>query len=117
MALWWLYGGYVFQIVVKLKILTFYIRFDLEGQGQSSYKITGILTHVFCTSGLHLVILVWMGEELLSGQAQTGVHLEFHLIFIPPPNEVGGGVYWIHLVRPSVRLSVRLSVDDMVSGA
>ena len=39
----------------------------------------------------------------------------------PPPNEVGGGVYWIHLVRPSVRLSirpsVRLSVDDMVSGA
>ena len=39
------------------------------------------------------------------------------LIIIPPPNEVGGGVYWIHLVRPSVRLSVRLSVDDMVSGA
>ena len=42
-------------------------------------------------------------------------------IFIPPPNEVGGGVYWIHLVRlsvcPSVRLSVCLSVDDMVSGA
>ena len=43
------------------------------------------------------------------------------LLIIPPPNEVGGGVYWIHLVRPSVRLSVRpsvrLSVDDMVSGA
>ena len=31
-------------------------------------------------------------------------------IFIPPPNEVGGGVYWIHLVRPSVRLSVCPSV-------
>ena len=29
-------------------------------------------------------------------------------IIIPPPNEVGGGVYWIHLVRPSVRLSVCL---------
>ena len=29
---------------------------------------------------------------------------------IPPPNEVGGGVYWIHLVRPSVRLSVCPSV-------
>ena len=28
-----------------------------------------------------------------------------------------GGVYWIHLVRPSVRLPVRLSVDDMVSRA
>ena len=31
-------------------------------------------------------------------------------IFIPPPNEVGGGVYWIHLVRLSVCPSVRLSV-------
>ena len=47
------------------------------------------------------------------------------VFFIPPPNKVGGGVYWIHLVRPSVRPSVcpsvrpsvRLSVDDMVSGA
>ena len=29
---------------------------------------------------------------------------------IPPPNKVGGGVYWIHLVRPSVRLSVRPSL-------
>ena len=29
---------------------------------------------------------------------------------IPPPNEVGGGVYWIHLVRLSVCPSVRLSV-------
>ena len=38
-------------------------------------------------------------------------------IFIPPPNKVGGGVYWIHRVRPSVRPSIRLSVDDMVSGA
>ena len=32
------------------------------------------------------------------------------LIFIPPPNEVGRGVYWIHLVCPSVRPSVRPSV-------
>ena len=33
-------------------------------------------------------------------------------LVIPPPNEVGGGVYWIHLVRPSVCLQT-----DMVSGA
>ena len=33
---------------------------------------------------------------------------------IPPPNEVGGGVYWIHLVRPSVRLSVCPSVRPSV---
>ena len=31
-------------------------------------------------------------------------------IIIPPPNEVGGGVYWIHLVRLSVCPSVRPSV-------
>ena len=35
-------------------------------------------------------------------------------IFIPLPNEVGGGVYWIHLVRPSVRLSVCPSVRPSV---
>ena len=34
-------------------------------------------------------------------------------IIILLPNEVGGRVYWIHLVR----LSVRPSVGDMVSGA
>ena len=32
------------------------------------------------------------------------------LIIIPPHNEVVGGVYWFHSVRPSVRLSVRPSV-------
>ena len=31
-------------------------------------------------------------------------------VLIPPPNEVGGGVYWIHLVRLSIRPSVRPSV-------
>ena len=29
-------------------------------------------------------------------------------IIIPPPNKVGGGVYWIHLVRPSICPSVCL---------
>ena len=36
--------------------------------------------------------------------------MEFWQIILPPPNEVGGGVYRIHLVRPSVCPSVRLSV-------
>ena len=45
--------------------------------------------------------------------ANENILLSLNFI-IPPPNEVGvGGDYWIHLVRPSVRLSV----DDMVSGA
>ena len=42
----------------------FQVRFDLEGQGQSSNKTKGILTHIFCTSGPNLVILTWMGDEL-----------------------------------------------------
>ena len=59
-------------------------------------------------------------EEVMLKQMNCAINLVQSLqnhVFIPPPNEVGGGVYWIHLVRPSVRLSVRLSVDDMVSGA
>ena len=39
-------------------------------------------------------------------------------LFIPPPNEVGGGYTGFTLsVCPSVRPSVRMSVDNMVSGA
>ena len=39
-------------------------------------------------------------------------------IIIPPPNELGGGYTGFTLsVRLSVCPSVRLSVDDMVSGA
>ena len=40
----------------------------------------GILTHVFCTSGPNLVILAGMDEELLWGQGQNGVNLDFDLI-------------------------------------
>ena len=36
----------------------------------------------------------------------SDVKSEHFSIIIPPPNEVGGGVYWIHFVRPSVRPSV-----------
>ena len=53
-----------------------------------------------------------IGAMELDTNSWISMHVR-QFIFIPPPNEVGGGVYWIHLVRPSVRLSV----DDMVSGA
>ena len=32
MAIWWLYGGYVFPVVVKPENLTFQVKFDVEGQ-------------------------------------------------------------------------------------
>ena len=61
MALWWLCitGSGETRNFGFLKI-----RFDLEGQGQSSYKTIGILTHVFCTSDSNLVTLAWIGDEL-----------------------------------------------------
>ena len=91
MALWWLYGGYVFQVGVKQEILTFYVKFDLEGQGQSSFETIGILTYVFLTSGPKLAILAWMGDELWCGQAQTGVNFDFDLIF-----DLEGHGQWLH---------------------
>ena len=32
MAHWWLYGGYVFPVVVKPENWTFSVKFDFEGQ-------------------------------------------------------------------------------------
>ena len=46
----------------------FEIKFDLEGQRQSPPKTIGILTKVFYTYGLNLVILAWTGDELSRGQ-------------------------------------------------
>ena len=47
----------------------FEVKFDLEGQGQSSQKTIGILTKVFYIYGPTLVILAGTGHELPRGQA------------------------------------------------
>ena len=61
----------VFNLVVKLRIMKFWLfRFELEGRGQSSPNIIGILTKVFCTSGPNGVILAWMGHKLSRGQTE-----------------------------------------------
>ena len=44
-------------------------KFELEGKGQSPPKTIGILTKVFYTCVLNLVILAWTGLELSRGQA------------------------------------------------
>ena len=59
--------------------------------------------------------ILFIGFQLLFGICNLGQDLGGDWIWasyliIPPPNEVGGGVYWIHLVRPSVCPSVRPSV-------
>ena len=39
------------------------------------------ITKLFCTSGPNLVVLAWMGDELLCGQAQHGVNFDFEVKF------------------------------------
>ena len=50
---------------------------EIEDQDQSIPKFIGILTQVFCTFGLNLVILAWTGDELSCRQAQNGVTFDF----------------------------------------
>ena len=54
----------------------FEVKFDLEGQGQSSPKTMGILTKVFYTYGPNLVILAWTGDEL--SREQTWWRTDWH---------------------------------------
>ena len=53
------------------------------------------------------IALAWKDAEYLGCRALSlkfcCIFLNIFPIIIPLPNEVGGGVYWIHLVRPSVR--------------
>ena len=48
----------------------FQVKFELEGQGQSTPKTIGILTKMFCMSGSNLVILVRTSDKLSHGQAR-----------------------------------------------
>ena len=48
----------------------FQVKFDLEGQGQSTPKTIGILTKLFCMSGSNLVILARTSDKLSRGQAR-----------------------------------------------
>ena len=59
----------------------FKIENEIEDQDQSIPKLTGILTQVFFTFGLNLVIRAWTGDELSCRQAQNGVTFEFEVKF------------------------------------
>ena len=50
-------------------------------QARSTPKIIGILTKVYCTSGLNLVILAWTGDVLSHVQVQNGVNFDFKVKF------------------------------------
>ena len=54
-----------------------------------------ILTKVFCTSVLNLVVLAWTGDELSHGQALNGINFDFEVTFDlkgqgqSPPKTIG----------------------------
>ena len=51
-------------------------------------------------------LAVWSHRNLYNLLFCRPGPIEYKTLIIPPPNEVGGGVYWIHLVRLSVCPSV-----------
>ena len=48
----------------------FQVKFDLEGQGQSTLKTIGILIKLFCMSGSNLLILAKTSDKLSRGHAR-----------------------------------------------
>ena len=56
----------------------FYNKFVLQDQGHSPPKTTGILTKVFWTSGLNLVFLTSMGDELYMDKLRIDTHTHTH---------------------------------------
>ena len=56
-------------------------KLNLTCQAQLTPKTIGILTKVFCTSGLNLVVLARTGDELSHRQAQNGVNFDFEVKF------------------------------------
>ena len=56
------------------------IKNEIEAEGLSCPKWTGILTVLRCVSGPNLVIVAWTGDKLLYGQAQNGINLDLQVI-------------------------------------
>ena len=62
--------GVMMQTSSKWGKIGFDVKFDLEGQCRSFYKITGIIIKVFTPVIWNLVIWTWTGDELSCGQAR-----------------------------------------------
>ena len=59
----------------------FEIKNEIEGQGQSSPKFSGILKSLRCIIGPNLEILSWIGAEWWHGQAQNMAFFYFEVKF------------------------------------
>ena len=60
----------------QVRKIAFTIKNEIEAEGLSRTKSTGILTVLRCISGPNLVILAWTGDKLLYGQVQNGINLD-----------------------------------------
>ena len=65
----------------QVRKIAFTIKNEIEAEGLSRPKSTGILTVLRCISGPHLVIVAWTGDKLLYGQAQNEVKFDFQVEF------------------------------------
>ena len=72
MAVWWLYGGYVFPVVVKPENLTIKSNSTLNVKVNYPHKTMGILTKVFCTFGPNLVVLACTGRVTVQVNSNWG---------------------------------------------
>ena len=57
------------------------IKNEIEAEGLSRSKSSGILTVLRCISGPNLLIVAWTGDKLFYGQAQNGINLEMQVKF------------------------------------
>ena len=67
----WIGGEWWQGQAQNMAIFYFWVKFDLEVQGQLPPKTIGILTKVFCSCGPNLVILAWTRDKLSRGQASA----------------------------------------------
>ena len=94
-------------------------RLNLTCQAQSTPQKIRILTKVFCTSGLNLVVLAWTGDELSHGQAQNGVNFDFEVKFDlegqgqSPPKTIGSLTKVFYIYGPN--LVILAETDDELS--
>ena len=76
----WLYGDYVFPIVLKPDKFDSFLS-QISPWRSIAPQTIGISTNLFFTSDLNLVILAWMDDELWCRQAQNGINFDFEVKF------------------------------------
>ena len=92
-------GGELWYGQVKNGVnFDFEVKFDPKGQSQSTAKTTRIFTNVFYTYGPNLVILAWMGNELL--REQTWWRTDWRTDGQTQPTTIPEEQNWPRVIKP-----------------